>query len=107
MEWLGQHKRLADLTGIGFILKKTMAYLTANEYLIIRSARKFLSYESEPWCEHWLLSKIQNNDRSNNKISIDLTAFDIALRKLIEKKFVTTVNMDRFVLNVEATRYIK
>lgn len=107
MEWLGQHKRLADLTDIGFTLKKKMAYLTANEYLIIRSARKFLSYESEPWCEHWLWSKIQKDDRSNKKVSIDLADFDIALRKLIKKKFVTTVNMDRFVLNVEAVRYIK
>lgn len=81
--------------------------LTALEYKIVMAARENLSAEQLPWCEHWLFGKIQNNDRLQDLPISSESALSKALQKLIKKKLVNVVSLDRYTLNVEATRYVK
>ena len=89
-----------------FFLGKPMS-LTALEYKIIIAARKNLDAEQLPWCEHWLIGKIQNEDRFKSLPISSESILSKALQKLIKKKLVNVVGIDRYTLNVEATRYIK
>lgn len=81
--------------------------LTISEYKIIKSVRENLSADQLPWCSHWLFAKIQNKERLQDLPISSEVDLDKALQKLIKKKMVKVVNDDRYILNVEVTRYIK
>lgn len=63
--------------------------------------------EGTPWCEHWLYGKISNEYRSVSKVPPDLLSFQKALLKLKEKKYLKVDWSDRYILIVEATRFVK
>ena len=98
--------------------------LTPLERLIIVTARKYLvedsstgklpltaqdalSAEAFPWCDHWLYGKIYNEHRAINKIPPGHSAFQKALSSLIKKKYLKADWSDRYILIVEATRFVK
>ena len=81
--------------------------LTTTEYKIVKAARGNLAAEQLPWCSHWLFAKIQNKERLQDLPISSEVNLDKALQKLIKKNMVKVVNVDRYVLNVEVTRYIK
>ncbi len=81
--------------------------LTTTEYKIVKAARENLAAEQLPWCSHWLFAKIQNKERLQDLPISSEVNLDKALQKLIKKNMVKVVNVDRYVLNVEVTRYIK
>ena len=81
--------------------------LTTTEYKIVKAARENLAAEQLTWCSHWLFAKIQNKERLQDLPISSEVNLDKALQKLIKKNMVKVVNVDRYVLNVEVTRYIK
>lgn len=71
------------------------------------TAQDALIAEANPWCDHWLYGKIYNEHRAINKIPPERSAFQKALLSLIKKKYLKADWSDRYILIVEATRYIK
>lgn len=71
------------------------------------TAQDALVAEGTPWCEHWLYGKISNEYRSVSKVPPDLLSFQKALLKLKEKKYLKVDWSDRYILIVEATRFVK
>lgn len=79
--------------------------VTANK--IPLTSQDALVFESTPWCDHWLYGKITNEYRSANKKPPDLSSFQKALSNLIKKKFLKAEWSDRYILIVEASRFVK
>lgn len=71
------------------------------------TAQDALIAEANPWCDHWLYGKIYNDHRAANKTPPGYSSFYKALLSLMKKKYLKAAWSDRYILIVEATRYVK
>lgn len=96
--------------------------ITARKYLVANAktaeeemepgklpftAQDALVAEANPWCDHWLYGKIYNDHRAVNKTPPEYSLFYKALLSLMKKKYLKAAWSDRYILIVEATRYVK
>ena len=98
------------------IIVTARRYLVANAktaeeemetYKLPFTAQDALVAEANPWCDHWLYAKIENEHKAADKKPPSYADFQKALMSLIKKKYLKAAWSDRYILIVEATRYVK
>ena len=71
------------------------------------TAQDALIAEANPWCDHWLYAKIANDCRAAKTTPPERSLFQKALLNLIKKKYLKADWSDRYILIVEATRFVQ